>query len=442
MADRAVVMGSGFAGLMAARVLSDYFGEVIIVERDAKPTNTDPRKGVPQGHHIHVLLNRGEQILDELFPGFTTALREKGSVIATLGEDVRWYLAGRWMPSFDGGMLSFFQSRPFLEEILRGFVARIPNIRFSYETVVEGLDIDQGSNKISSVALRNQKDGTEHSHVADFYLDAMGRGSPLKQFLQSAKRELPPESVVGVDFAYASAFFEIPEDMKTDWKVVLIYPKAPEETRAAAIVPVEGNRWLVTAAGYNGDHPPLDREEYVEFMQSLSQPDIYEAIRSARLIDKIRPFKFKAGVRRHFERSNPLPDNMLVIGDVICSANPFFGQGIAAAAQEAKVLEKTFKNNGVVGVVANSFVRDRYFQDIAGILNISWGLAIGEDLKYPSTTGQKPFGFTASRWVKDRIMSSNDPEVARQFYNVMHFVDPPQSLFKPRVLKSVLLGSS
>ncbi|MCG8493762.1 MAG: FAD-dependent monooxygenase, partial [Sneathiellales bacterium] len=68
MADRAVIMGSGFAGLMAARVLSDYFGEVIIVERDAKPADTGPRKGVPQGHHIHVLLNRGEQILEELFP--------------------------------------------------------------------------------------------------------------------------------------------------------------------------------------------------------------------------------------------------------------------------------------------------------------------------------------------------------------------------------------
>ena len=442
MADRAVIMGSGFAGLMAARVLSDYFGEVIIVERDAKPADTGPRKGVPQGHHIHVLLNRGEQILEELFPGFRDALQEKGSVTATLGEDVRWYLAGRWMPSFNGGMVSFFQSRPFLEELLRGFVAKIPNIRFLYETAIENLDIHQEQNKVSSLTLASKRDGKKHSLEADFYLDAMGRGSPLKQFLEAASRDLPPESVVGVDFAYASAFFEIPEEISPDWKVVLIYPKAPDETRAAAIVPVEGNRWLVTAAGYNGDHPPLDPEGYIEFMRSLSQPDVYDAIRSARLIDKIRPFKFKAGIRRHFEKSNPLPDNMLVIGDVICSANPFFGQGIAAAAQEAKILEKIFKNNGVVGVLENASVRDDYFSDIAGILNISWGLAIGEDLKYPSTTGQKPFGFTASRWVKDRIMSSDDPEVAKQFYNVMHFVDPPQSLFKPRVLKSVLLGSS
>ncbi|MCG8493333.1 MAG: hypothetical protein MI743_17055, partial [Sneathiellales bacterium] len=414
----------------------------IIVERDAKPADTGPRKGVPQGHHIHVLLNRGEQILEELFPGFKDALLEKGSVTATLGEDVRWYLAGRWMPSFEGGMVSFFQSRPFLEELLRGFVAKIPNIRFLYETAIENLDIHKEQNKVSFLTLASKRDGKTHSLEADFYLDAMGRGSPLKQFLEAASRDLPPESVVGVDFAYASAFFEIPEEISPDWKVVLIYPKAPDETRAAAIVPVEGNRWLVTAAGYNGDHPPLDPEGYIEFMRSLSQPDVYDAIRSARLIDKIRPFKFKAGIRRHFEKSNPLPDNMLVIGDVICSANPFFGQGIAAAAQEAKILEKIFKNNGVVGVLENASVRDDYFSDIAGILNISWGLAIGEDLKYPSTTGQKPFGFTASRWVKDRIMSSDDPEVAKQFYNVMHFVDPPQSLFKPRVLKSVLLGSS
>ncbi len=37
------------AGLLAARVLSDHFGRVTIVERDRFPEGVENRKGVPQG---------------------------------------------------------------------------------------------------------------------------------------------------------------------------------------------------------------------------------------------------------------------------------------------------------------------------------------------------------------------------------------------------------
>ena len=67
--DHAVVLGASMAGLLAARVLSDAYERVTVVERDALPTKPDRRRGVPQGRHAHVLVPRGTQILDELFPG-------------------------------------------------------------------------------------------------------------------------------------------------------------------------------------------------------------------------------------------------------------------------------------------------------------------------------------------------------------------------------------
>jgi hypothetical protein len=85
--DHAVVLGASMAGLLAARVLSDAYQRVTVVERDALPNKPGNRRGVPQGRHAHVLVPRGTQILDELFPGLLDDLVAGGApVIRDLGE--------------------------------------------------------------------------------------------------------------------------------------------------------------------------------------------------------------------------------------------------------------------------------------------------------------------------------------------------------------------
>jgi flavin-dependent dehydrogenase len=61
--DRAVVLGASMAGLLAARVLADAYGQVTVVDRDPLPERSAQRRGVPQGHHLHALLARGQQAL-------------------------------------------------------------------------------------------------------------------------------------------------------------------------------------------------------------------------------------------------------------------------------------------------------------------------------------------------------------------------------------------
>ena len=63
-----IIVGAGVAGLLAARVLSNHFESVTIIERDALTAQPEPRKGVPQGHHVHGLLAKGQEILAQLFP--------------------------------------------------------------------------------------------------------------------------------------------------------------------------------------------------------------------------------------------------------------------------------------------------------------------------------------------------------------------------------------
>ena len=48
----AVVLGGSVVGLLAARVLSDQFEHVTLIERDELADRPEPRKGVPQGNHL------------------------------------------------------------------------------------------------------------------------------------------------------------------------------------------------------------------------------------------------------------------------------------------------------------------------------------------------------------------------------------------------------
>ena len=69
--DHAVVIGGSFAGLTTARVLSDHFDRVTIVERDEFPSEWAPRKGVPQSPHVHGILKLGRETLRISCPGLS-----------------------------------------------------------------------------------------------------------------------------------------------------------------------------------------------------------------------------------------------------------------------------------------------------------------------------------------------------------------------------------
>ena len=68
--EHAVVLGASMGGLLAARVLADFYETATVVERDVLADDAVNRRGVPQGRHVHALLGRGSQVLAELFPGF------------------------------------------------------------------------------------------------------------------------------------------------------------------------------------------------------------------------------------------------------------------------------------------------------------------------------------------------------------------------------------
>ena len=87
----AVVIGYSLAGLFTARILSDHFDQVTILERDPVNNHPESRRGQSQTRHLHGLLAQGFRIIKQLFPDLERDLAKGGATISDMGEAIRWY---------------------------------------------------------------------------------------------------------------------------------------------------------------------------------------------------------------------------------------------------------------------------------------------------------------------------------------------------------------
>jgi 2-polyprenyl-6-methoxyphenol hydroxylase-like FAD-dependent oxidoreductase len=112
------VLGAGIAGLLVARVLTETFPRVTVVDRDdldrddldrddldrddldrddlSGPTD---RRGAPQARHLHALMDRGRQIVEELHPGIVEDLTAAGAPTSEVLVGGRYYMHGQRLRS-------------------------------------------------------------------------------------------------------------------------------------------------------------------------------------------------------------------------------------------------------------------------------------------------------------------------------------------------------
>jgi len=168
LGEHAVVLGASMGGLLAARVLADFYANVTVVERDVLPNDPANRRGVPQGRHAHGLLRRGGQIIDELFPGFLNELVAAGAPVLDDGDFSKiWMSVGGHQLVRVGkvrdqrAMTIYVPSRPFLECHVRRRLSAIPNV-----TILSGLDAAEMTapadrNRVTGVRVVNRDSGAE-----------------------------------------------------------------------------------------------------------------------------------------------------------------------------------------------------------------------------------------------------------------------------------------
>jgi 2-polyprenyl-6-methoxyphenol hydroxylase-like FAD-dependent oxidoreductase len=414
-------------GLTAARALADYFEQVVVLERDALPPDTTHRAGIPQSRHVHALLAGGQHALHELFPGFEQELARAGAVPLRVALDVRTEMPGYDpFPQRDLGWLVYSMSRPLIELTARQRVHRYANISLRPRCRVRDLIASADGATVTAIRCENA-DGNSETLPADLVVDATGRGNLALSLLGSTGRPPPDKTAIEVDIGYATAIFAIPDDAPSDWQGLRTLPQASESTRGVLLLPLEGDRWMVTIAGRYGDKPPGDADGFMAFAQQLRTPTLYNAIRHARRLGDIVRFGFPVSVWRHFESLETFPRGLLPIGDAICRFNPVFGQGMSVAAQEALLLGRLLGSRGGDPLTG---LAPAFFAEACRLIEPPWASAAVRDLALSRTEGLRPrdldvrlkFGRALTR------LAAEDPAVHRQMLEVQHLLKPPSIL--------------
>ena len=429
---KAIVIGAGIAGLSAAGALADHFERVIVLERDCLPGQAVPRSGTPQSRHLHGLLPGGQRALSDLFPHFDRDLADSGAVPLRMLDELRVEIPGLGpFPQRNFGWLFYGASRPLIELIARRQVERLSNLTVRSGCRIRELTATPDRSTVTGVKCE-AADGRQEILAADFVVDASGRGAPTSALLRSTGRPAPDEIVIGIDLHYTTAIFAIPQGASADWKGAITHPRAPWR-RGGYLLPIEGDRWIVTLSGQLGERPPADADGFMDYAQ-LETQTIYDAIKHAERQGGFERYGYPDSVWRRFDRLSSFPRGLLPIGDAICRFNPVYGQGMSVAAQEARLLKELLKDQAtkadpLAGLAA------AFFSEAVPLVEAPWSMSAVPDLGYPETRGERPADLESRLEYNGALIRTamRDATVHRLLAEVQQLIKPPSVLQDPAV---------
>jgi 2-polyprenyl-6-methoxyphenol hydroxylase-like FAD-dependent oxidoreductase len=436
--SRAVVLGASMGGLLAARVLSDFYQTVTMVERDRLPDDPVNRRGVLQGRHPHALLGKAVETIGELFPGIFDQLLAAGAVKWDDGDLSRFRstFAGHLMVSAatipdPASLTDYHLSRPLLELAVRRAVREIPNVEILEEHDFVGLTADADHARVTGARVHKHGSTDERVVAAELVVDATGRGSRMPVFLEELGYRRPRIDEVEVRIAYATLPVRIPPGTLREL-VVATYP-IPSRSTMFAMFACESDMYLVLGGTIGAQEPPVDRAELLEFVARLAPSHVMAAVRSAEFLGDVAHYHIPSNRWRRYDKLARTPEGLLAFGDAIASFNPIYGQGINVAALEAEALRDCLRKG-------ERDVPRRFYRKSAKKIRVAWRTAVGSDLALPQVHGRRPLSVRLTNSYMDRVLTATetDPAVAQQFFRVMWMLDGPSALFRPRIVLRIL----
>lgn len=431
--DRALVIGSSIAGLLAAQALTEAYREVIVLDRDELPYGPVPRGGVPQMRHAHGLLAGGREAMEELLPGLTEDLVAAGALSGDAQEALHYYVGTGRYPTRTSGLTAVAVSRVLLEWTIRRRVAESPNVVFYDRSSVLDLLFSEDGRQVTGLCVSGvDRPGSRRVLEADLVVDASGRTSRTPEWLERRGFQPPEEERVRCDISYATRRFRrCPGDAGT--ALAILQPASAEVPRSGVLIAQENDEWIAGLTGYHGVRPPTELGEFIAYARTLESPAMADVLERLEPLDDGCTYRFQASVRRRYERLVDLPDGLVVIGDALCSFDPAFGQGMSVAALEAGALR-------VCLAEGRDDLGRRFFHRAARFVDTPWQIVVGGMPPAPGVSAHKPLPerVVGSYLTALRRVAVDDPALARAFLRVAHMTASPTSLMAPGLVMRVL----
>lgn len=433
----AVVIGASAAGLFAAAALAE-FADVTIVERDTLPDGPETRRGIPQAHHAHLMWSGGVKACRELLPGMVEEAVDQGARLVGIMADMVSRAPNEiWFRRFNTPHRNLICSRPLLDHVIRTHVLSDKRITLREGTTVHSL---KGSSLAVTGVLVHAGEA-EQNLAADLVVDASGRGSRATHWLASLDLSGVEERKVDAGVTYASRYYKAPGNgAKSDFPLVNVQAnpaKAPGQ--GGIIMPIEGDRWIVTLSGTRGGEPSDDPDEFIDFALGLGDPIIGELLKDAEPLGPVTTSRSTANTRKYFERMPHWPDGFVALGDAIASYNPVYGHGLAVAAKCALAVRDVLRSTSITAPGTARRLQHAAAQPVGD----AWDLAVGQDAMYPGASDVAPKAI--ERWLAryvDRCVETGarNPRALHALLDVMSLERRPTRLFSADMLWPMLFG--
>ncbi|MET3133648.1 8-oxo-dGTP pyrophosphatase MutT (NUDIX family) [Oxalobacteraceae bacterium GrIS 1.11] len=147
----------------------------------------------------------------------------------------------------------------------------------------------------------------------------------------------------------------------------------------------------------------------LSYLCQARNDDCDEVIRDAEPLSDVSGFRIPGSVRRHYERAPTWPDGLLVIGAWID------GRSHACAIQCL----------------------------LAQVVQPAWDMAVGEDLRFPETLGERSLATRLRHWYGAGLvrLSASDLLALQIQIGVSNLVLEPKQLYRPEIAGRILWNS-
>ncbi|MFJ9819069.1 FAD-dependent oxidoreductase [Streptomyces sp. NPDC101151] len=445
MSQRAVVIGAGTAGLLAAAALSlaEPTVQVLLLEKDELAEGPENRRGVPQGRHAHLLMAGGLGAMETLFPvSVRDRLLEAGAHEIALGHGMLaltpesgWFHRWRW-----NGPHMITCTRALLDWVLRQALLDSCSRVSVHQATVEGLL--GTAQRVRGVRIGGADHPLGPELEADLVVDASGRGSGSLKWLDSIGITGVEERKIDPGLTNATRIYRMPAGAESfPLTLVQSNPYNGRPGRSAMVLPIEGNRWMVSAAGTRGAEPPQDPQGFLEYALNLPHPIVGHLISGAEPLSDVvvNRGRSTSNARRYFEKSTQWPERLIALGDALATFNPAYGQGMSVAALGAQVLARELRQSGLAGPGLSR----RVLRGAARHVDTAWATAVGMDVLYPGVRGGEPrFADRLAAWYTRRLTNAatGSFDAAASLWDVTSLTAPPTRVLRPKALLATLTG--
>ncbi len=403
---RAVVLGAGPAGLVAAAALARAGHQVLLVESDVLTDSTSSRPGTPQGSQLHNLLGRAQLHLEQLLPGFVRELLARGGVAADVSTQTHVFELGVRMPQQSCGLRLVCAPRHVIEQVAHQLLP--PSVEILDGTRALGLDLDRNAVRAVHTSAGRLP--------AELVIDAMGSRSLTPEWMRRAGLVKPKSSTFTVRQWYCSLIVERPPEWVGRPDFWLTFPTSPR-TRGGLISPVGHDRWYVSVSGTAADKAPRSTTDFFAYARTLEDSMVSDVLVDSSPLGDPRIFGKPVARWRHYEAVPVSITGLLPLGDAVAALNPLLGQGISvAASQAAKLSEVDFSAE------PTEWTR-RFSAQAAAIASDAWSLT----RVFEPTAHDVP-RLSPQDWGRIVMAVRNDECAHHRYVKVWHLLEPPAAL--------------